>query len=65
MELICRRTSQKDPLCENRDVPEEACFDTVSANLAHDIGEAKDLAPKEPKRIAELSSLWTEWMRSK
>jgi arylsulfatase B len=30
-------------------------------NLAHDIGEAKDLAPGEAKRVAELSSLWKEW----
>lgn len=30
-------------------------------NLAHDIGEAKDLAPGEAKRVAELTSLWTEW----
>jgi arylsulfatase B len=30
-------------------------------NLAHDMGEAKDLAPGEAKRVAELSSLWKEW----
>jgi len=30
-------------------------------NLAQDIGEAKDLARGEAKRVAELSSLWTEW----
>jgi arylsulfatase B len=30
-------------------------------NLAHDIGEAKNLAPGEAKRVAELSSLWAEW----
>ena len=34
----------KDPLCENRDVPEEACFDTHSVNLA--ISELKTLAGK-------------------
>jgi iduronate 2-sulfatase len=32
----------KDILCENRDVPDEACFDTVSANLA--ISELQALA---------------------
>lgn len=30
-------------------------------NLAHDIGEANDLAPGDAKRVGELSSLWTEW----
>ena len=30
-------------------------------NLANDIGEAKDLAPGEAKRVAELTTLWTEW----
>lgn len=30
-------------------------------NLANDIGEAKDLAPGEAKRVAELTSLWSEW----
>jgi arylsulfatase B len=30
-------------------------------NLAHDIGETKDLAPGEAKRVTELTSLWTEW----
>jgi arylsulfatase A-like enzyme len=30
-------------------------------DLAHDIGEADDLAPREARRVAELSSLWTEW----
>jgi arylsulfatase B len=30
-------------------------------DLDHDIGETKDLAPGEAKRVAELSSLWTEW----
>jgi len=30
-------------------------------NLAHDIGEAKDLAPGEAKRVTELTSLWAEW----
>jgi arylsulfatase A-like enzyme len=30
-------------------------------NLAHDIGEAKDLAPEEAKRVTELTSLWAEW----
>lgn len=32
----------KDPLCENRDVPDEACFDTISATLA--ITELRALA---------------------
>ena len=32
----------KDPLCENRDVPDEACFDTHSVNLA--ISELRVLA---------------------
>jgi iduronate 2-sulfatase len=41
----------KDPLCENRDVPDEACFDTVSANLA--ITELRALAKKpEPFFLA-------------
>ena len=41
----------KDPLCENRDVPDEACFDTVSANLA--ITELRSLAKKpEPFFLA-------------
>ena len=30
-------------------------------NLADDIGETKDIAPSEAKRVAELSSLWTRW----
>lgn len=30
-------------------------------NLANDIGEAKDLAPGEAERVAELTTLWTEW----
>jgi len=30
-------------------------------NLAADIGETKDLAREEAKRVAELSSLWIEW----
>ena len=41
----------KDPLCENRDVPDEACFDTISANLA--ISELRSLAKKpEPFFLA-------------
>ena len=41
----------KDRLCENRDVPDEACFDTVSANLA--ISELRVLAKKpEPFFLA-------------
>ncbi len=41
----------KDPLCENRDVPDEACFDTVSASLA--ITELRALAKKpEPFFLA-------------
>jgi iduronate 2-sulfatase len=41
----------KDLLCENRDVPDEACFDTVSANLA--ITELRALAKKpEPFFLA-------------
>jgi len=41
----------KDLLCENHDVPEEACFDTVSANL--DITESRALAKKpEPFLLA-------------
>ena len=41
----------KDPLCENRDAPDEACFDTVSANLA--ITELRTLAKKpEPFFLA-------------
>ncbi len=36
----------KDPLCENRDVADETCFDTVSANLA--IQELRALA-EEPE----------------
>ena len=41
----------KDLLCENRDVPDEACFDTVSANLA--IIELRALAKKpEPFFLA-------------
>lgn len=40
-----------DPLCENRDVPDEACFDTVSTTLA--IAELKTLAQKrEPFFLA-------------
>ncbi len=34
----------KDPLCENRDLPDESCFDTLSADLA--ISELRDLAGK-------------------
>jgi len=34
----------RDRLCENRDVPDEACFDTLSANLA--ISELRMLAKK-------------------
>jgi arylsulfatase A-like enzyme len=30
-------------------------------NLAEDIGEANDLASREAKRVAELTSLWSEW----
>jgi iduronate 2-sulfatase len=41
----------KDPLCENRDVPDEACFDALSANLA--ITELRALAKKpEPFFLA-------------
>ena len=41
----------KDRLCEKRDVPDEACFDTVSANLA--IAELRALAKKpEPFFLA-------------
>jgi iduronate 2-sulfatase len=41
----------KDPLCENRDVPDEACFDTLSAGLA--ISELRTLAKKpEPFFLA-------------
>lgn len=40
-------------------IPERGAWQLY--NLAHDIGETKDLAPGEAKRIAELSSLWTEW----
>lgn len=41
----------KDLLCENRDVPDEACFDTVSASLA--ITELRALAKKpEPFFLA-------------
>ena len=41
----------KDPLCENRDVPDEACFDTISANLA--IKELRALSKKpEPFFLA-------------
>jgi iduronate 2-sulfatase len=41
----------KDPLCENRDVPDEACFDHVSASLA--ITELRALAKKpEPFFLA-------------
>jgi iduronate 2-sulfatase len=41
----------KDRLCENRDVPDEACFDTTSANLA--ISELRSLAKKpEPFFLA-------------
>lgn len=40
-----------NPLCENRDVPDTACFDTVSANLA--ISELRALAGKpEPFFLA-------------
>jgi iduronate 2-sulfatase len=41
----------KDRLCENRDVPDEACFDNISANLA--ISELRSLAKKpEPFFLA-------------
>ena len=41
----------KDPLCENRDLPDGACFDTLSADLA--ITELRDLATKrEPFFLA-------------
>lgn len=41
----------KDRLCENRNVPDEACFDTISANLA--ISELRSLAKKpEPFFLA-------------
>ena len=41
----------KDPLCESRDVPDEACFDNVSASLA--ISELRALAKKpEPFFLA-------------
>jgi iduronate 2-sulfatase len=41
----------KDPLCENRDVPDEACFDAASASLA--ITELRALAKKpEPFFLA-------------
>ena len=41
----------KDILCENRDVPDEACFDNISANLA--ISELRSLAKKpEPFFLA-------------
>ena len=41
----------KDPLCENRDVPDEACFDSQSVNLA--IAELRSLARKpEPFFLA-------------
>lgn len=41
----------KDPLCENRDLPDSACFDTLSADLA--IEELRDLAAKpEPFFLA-------------
>jgi iduronate 2-sulfatase len=41
----------KDPLCENRDVPDEACFDTLTANLA--IQELRSLSKKpEPFFLA-------------
>jgi iduronate 2-sulfatase len=41
----------QDPLCENRDVPDEACFDNISASLA--ISELHALAKKpEPFFLA-------------
>jgi iduronate 2-sulfatase len=41
----------KDRLCENRDVPDEACFDTLTANLA--IQELRSLSKKpEPFFLA-------------
>ena len=41
----------RDPLCENRDVPDDACFDSVSATLA--ITEMRALAKKpEPFFLA-------------
>ncbi len=30
-------------------------------DLAHDIGEANDLAAREPARVAELTALWEKW----
>jgi arylsulfatase B len=30
-------------------------------DLAHDIGEATDLAPQEPARVQQMSALWDKW----
>jgi arylsulfatase A-like enzyme len=30
-------------------------------DLAHDIGEATNLAPREPTRVQQMSALWDKW----
>ena len=30
-------------------------------DLAHDIGEATDLAPQEPARVQQMLALWDKW----